>query len=330
MTVLVTGGAGYIGSHMVHALLDRGEPAVALDNLATGRRAAVPAEARLFTGDAGDVGLVSALLDAYDVDAVAHFAASTLVPESVADPLAYYRNNAAATCSLLQAAVARGVPHVILSSTCAVYGNPDRNPVDEAAPTAPTSPYGASKLAAEMMLRDAAAAHGLRYVILRYFNVAGADPQLRTGEWSAHATHLIKVGAQAALGLRPFLEIYGDDYPTPDGTCIRDYIHVQDLVQAHLAALDHLRAGGPSLTLNCGYGRGYSVREVVEALKRVSGVDFAVRRAARRPGDPAAVIAAAGRIREVLGWTPARDDLDLIVADALAWERKLLAQSSEA
>ena len=323
MTILVTGGAGYIGSHMVHALVDAGERVVVLDNLSTGTPAALPAGIRLFVGNTGDAGLVKSIMRAYGVDAVIHFAASIVVPESVRDPLGYYRNNTANTHSLLQAAVEAGVSRFIFSSTAAVYGNPGNAPVTEEAPPQPMSPYGASKLMSEWMLRDAGAAHDLRYVVLRYFNVAGADPMERTGQSTPGATHLIKVAVQTALGLRPHIDVYGTDYPTHDGTCVRDYIHVSDLVGAHSAALEHLRAGGVSATLNCGYGRGYSVLDVIAAVKRVSGEDFPVRYAGRRDGDPASIVAAADRARDMLRWKPRLDDLDTIVAHALRWERRL-------
>jgi UDP-glucose 4-epimerase len=323
MTILVTGGAGYIGSHMVHALADAGEPVVVLDNLSTGFRAALPPNVPLVVGDTGDEALTAALMRKHGVGAIIHFAASIVVPDSVRDPLGYYRNNTANARTLLAAAVGAGVKHFIFSSTAAVYGNPVQTPVDENATPAPMSPYGASKLMTEMMLRDVAAAHGLRYVVLRYFNVAGADPQGRTGQSTPGATHLIKVAVQAALGKRANLQVFGTDYPTADGTCIRDYIHVTDLVRAHASALAHLRQGGDNETLNCGYGRGYSVLNVIEAVKRISGRNFTVEYAPRRPGDPAAIVAGARRIRDLFGWTPAYEDLDTIVAHALAWERSL-------
>jgi len=323
MTVLVTGGAGYIGSHMVHELVDAGEQVAVLDNLSTGFRWAVPAPVPLIVGETGDQALVTRILREHRVDAIIHFAASIVVPDSVRDPLGYYRNNTANSRALIECAVNGGVRHFIFSSTAAVYGNPAKIPVQEDAPTLPISPYGWSKLMSEVMLRDAGSAHGLRYAILRYFNVAGADPQCRTGQSSAAATHLIKVAVETVLGLREKLEVFGDDYPTPDGTCVRDYIHVSDLVRAHSDALRRLRADAPSMTLNCGYGHGFSVLEVVEAVKRVSGVDFKVEMAPRRPGDAARIVADATRAGDALGWKPRFDDLDTIVAHALAWERKL-------
>jgi len=319
----VTGGGGYIGSHMVHALVDAGEPIVVVDNLTTGFRSALPESATLVIGDVGDQALLTSVIKTRAVTEIIHFAASIVVPDSVRDPLGYYRNNTINTRALLEVAVATGVPRFIFSSTAAVYGNPQRVPVGEEAAVAPMSPYGNSKLMSEMMLKDAAAAHGLNYVILRYFNVAGADPKLRTGQATVGATHLIKVAVETALGLRPRIEVFGTDYDTPDGTCVRDYIHVSDLVRAHFDALAHLRRGGASDTFNCGYGHGYSVLDVIDAVKRASGRDFAVRLSARRPGDPASIVADATRIRTQLRWMPQFDDLDQIVAHALAWERKL-------
>jgi len=326
MKVLVTGGAGYIGSHMVYALLDAGERVVALDNLATGFDWAVAQDASLIIGDVGDQPLVTALITEHRIDAIIHFAASVVVPDSVRDPLGYYLNNAVKSRALIEAAVKGAVRHFIFSSTAAVYGNPERVPAREDDATVPTSPYGSSKLMTEIMLRDAGSTHGLPHVILRYFNVAGADPLGRTGQSSKEATHLIKVVTQAALGLRAKVDVFGADYPTPDGTCIRDYIHVCDLVQAHCDALAYLRAGGGSITLNCGYGRGFSVLEVIETVKRISGVDFKVEFAPRRAGDPACIVAASERARSVLKWQPHFDDLGTIVCHALAWERKLLSR----
>jgi UDP-glucose 4-epimerase len=327
MTVLVTGGAGYIGSHMVHALVDAGERVVVLDNLTTGFDWAVAKGVPLVTGETGDQPRVAALLAEHQVDAIIHFAASIVVPDSVADPLGYYRNNTVNSRALIETAVKGGVRHFIFSSTAAVYGNPERVPVREDDPTIPMSPYGSSKLMTEIMLRDAGVAHDLRHVILRYFNVAGADPLGRTGQSTKGATHLIKVAVETALGMRPQMNVFGTDYPTPDGTCLRDYIHVSDLVRAHLDALTYLRAGGASLTLNCGYGRGFSVLEVIETVKRVSGVDFKVEIAERRAGDPAQIVAAADRARAVLKWQPQLDDLATIVTHALAWEKKLAGRN---
>src|SRR5262245_14993931 len=329
MTVLVTGGAGYIGRHMVHALVDAGERVVVLDNLASGFDWAVAQGASLVIGDVGDQPHVAALIAEHRVDAIIHFAASVVVPDSVRDPLGYYRNNTVNSRALIESAVKGHVNHFIFSSTAAVYGNPTRVPVREDDPTGPTSPYGSSKLMTEIMLRDASTAHGLRHVILRYFNVAGADPLGRSGQSARAATHLIKVALETALGLRPKMDIFGTDYPTPDGTCIRDYIHVSDLVAAHSDALAYLRGGGASTTLNCGYGRGFSVLDVIETVKRVSGVDFKVEFAARRAGDPAHLVAACDRIRSTLKWQPRFDNLQIIVAHALEWERKLQSLAAD-
>src|SRR6516164_9187457 len=276
MSILVTGGAGYIGSHMVHALADGGESVVVLDNLSTGFKWAMPAGVELAVGETGDQALVSRLIAEHGISAIIHFAASIVVPDSVADPLGYYRNNTVNSRALIECAVKGGVKQFVFSSTAAVYGNPTKVPIGEDDAVAPMSPYGSSKLMTEIMLRDAGIAHGLDYVILRYFNVAGADPKLRTGQSTKGATHLIKVAVETALGLRPMMEVFGTDYETPDGTCVRDYIHVCDLVRAHADALRHLRSGRPSLTLNCGYGRGFSVLEVIDTVKRVAGIDFKV------------------------------------------------------
>jgi UDP-glucose 4-epimerase len=329
MTVLITGGAGYIGSHMVHELADAGERVVVLDNLSTGFDWAVAKGVPLFVGETGDQALVARIIRDHGVDAVIHFAASIVVPDSVRDPLGYYRNNTANSRALIECAVNGGVRRFIFSSTAAVYGNPVEVPVKEDAPTLPISPYGWSKLMTEIMLRDAGSAHGLNHVILRYFNVAGADPQGRTGQSTKAATHLIKVAVEAVLGLRSKLDVFGNDYPTPDGTCIRDYIHVSDLARAHADALAYLRSGAASLTLNCGYGHGFSVLDVIEAVKCASGVDFKVDIGPRRAGDPARIVADSERARKELGWRPRFDDLATIVDHALAWERKLQARRAD-
>ncbi|MEL6373828.1 MAG: UDP-glucose 4-epimerase GalE [Pseudomonadota bacterium] len=324
MSVLVTGGAGYIGSHMVLELVDAGEHVVVIDNLSTGVRSAVPARVPFIVGDIGDTGLLARTLHEHAITAVIHFAGSVVVPDSVADPLAYYDNNTVKSRGLIAACVEAGVPHFIFSSTAAVYGTPDQVPVEERAPLRPINPYGTSKLMTELMLADAARAHeAFSYVALRYFNVAGADPQGRAGQSTPNATHLIKVAAETALGQRAHLKVFGTDYPTTDGTCVRDYIQVSDLVNAHMKALAHLRAGGGSDVFNCGYARGYSVLDVIEAVKRVSGRPFDVQMAPRRPGDPATIVAANAKIRETLGWMPAHDDLDQIVAQALGWQERL-------
>jgi UDP-glucose 4-epimerase len=323
MTILVTGGAGYIGSHMVHELVDAGEPVVVLDNLSTGFRSLIPNSVPFVAGSTGDRDLVAKTLRQHGVTAIIHFAASIVVPDSVRDPLGYYRNNTMNTCALLEVAIEANIKQFIFSSTAAVYGNAEQVPVREDAPTVPISPYGSSKLMSEIMLHDAGRAHDLRFVILRYFNVAGADPNLRTGQSTPGATHLIKVASEAALGRRPKVEVYGTDYPTPDGTCVRDYIHVSDLARAHSAALGYLRRGGASATFNCGYGRGASVLEVLDAVRRASGREFPVEVAGGRPGDPASLVADVTRIRSMLKWRPQYDDLDAIVIHALAWEQQL-------
>lgn len=328
MTVLVTGGAGYIGSHTVLALAEAGENVVVIDDLSTGFSTSLPQGVPLFVGNAGDEAMVENIIATHGVDAIIHFAGSVVVPESMRDPLAYYRNNTMTTRNLLSAAVKCNVSRFIFSSTAAVYGNPDQVPVPEHAPTRPLSPYGCSKLMSEIMLHDAAVAYGLNYVVLRYFNVAGADPQARIGLSTLGATHLLKIAVEVATGQRAKIDIYGTDYPTPDGSCIRDFIHVSDLADAHRAALSYLRQGGGSTTLNCGYGRGYSVLETIDAMRRVSGRNLAVQTAPRRPGDIMTMVADTGRIRTELNWTPLYDDLDTIAAHALAWEERLVRDRS--
>jgi len=330
MSVLVTGGAGYIGSHMVLELLDAGEDVVVIDNLSTGFTWAVAKPAQLVVGDVADDDLVRAVIRKHNVSGIIHFAGSIVVPESVADPLGYYLNNTVKSRSLIESAVKTGVKNFIFSSTAAVYGNPQENPVSEAAQPAPMSPYGSSKLMTEIMLRDASFAHDFRAVALRYFNVAGADPKGRSGQSTPRATHLIKVACETALGKRAGMEVFGTDYPTADGTCIRDYIHVKDLARAHMSALAYLRKGGATDIFNCGYSKGYSVFDVIAAVKRASNVDFPVKLSPRRPGDPVAIVAASAKIRETLGWRPEHDDLDKIVAQALAWEKQLDKRLSEA
>lgn len=321
-SVLVTGGAGYIGSHTVQQLVERGERVVVIDNLSTGFREAVLG-ASFVEGNVGDIDLVSRVLEAHRVDAVLHFAAHTVVPESVSDPLKYYGNNTGNTRNLLACCAAAGIDKFIFSSTAAVYGTTEAGVADEDTPTCPINPYGTSKLMSETMLRDWCATGAMRHVILRYFNVAGCDPLGRIGHSTPNATLLIKVACEHAVGKRASIAIYGTDYDTPDGTGVRDFIHVEDLAAAHLRALDHLRAGGESLTLNCGYGHGYSVREVVEAVARAAGHRLNVAELPRRPGDIPKLIARSDRLREVLGWRPSYDDLDVIVRTALSWEHRL-------
>lgn len=323
MSILVTGGAGYIGSHAVIDLINAGEDVVVLDNLSTGFDWAVQDAARFHVGDIADAHLVDRILRDHAVEAVIHFAGSVIVPESVSDPLKYYLNNTAKSRTLIERCVAGGVRHFIFSSTAAVYGMLEVSPANEDAALKPMSPYGRSKLMTEWMLQDVAAAHDMTYAALRYFNVAGADPEGRVGQSTANATHLIKVACQTALGQRPFIEVFGDDYPTADGTCIRDYIHVSDLAAAHTDALRYLRKGGESLVANCGYGHGFSVREVLRAVEKAAGHPFDIRHAPRRPGDPASIVSDPSRVKAVLGWQPAHDDLDEIVTHALAWEKRL-------
>jgi UDP-glucose 4-epimerase len=324
--ILVTGGAGYIGSHVVRQLGDAGERVVTLDDLSRGLRDAVT-HGELVVGDVGDAALVRRVLAEHDVGTVMHFAAYTIVPESVAQPLRYYRNNVCATRTLLECCAAAGIGEFVFSSSAAVYGIPPDGIAAEDSPTVPINPYGTSKLVAEWMLRDLSAASALRHVALRYFNVGGSDPGGRIGQSTPQATLLTKVAAEHAVGRRPHVSIYGTDYPTPDGTGVRDYIHVADLAAAHLAALRYLRAGGASVTLNCGYGRGASVREVLAAVERVAGRPLVIREEPRRAGDPPVLVARADRIREHLGWEPRHDRLEQLVADALRWERTLLARA---
>lgn len=324
MAVMVTGGAGYIGSHAVLALLDAGHEVVVVDNLVTGFDWAIDARATLVVADVCDDDVVRSTIREHSVDAIMHFAGSVVVPESVTNPLKYYRNNTVASRALIESAVAEGVARFIFSSTAATYGTPERIPIAESDPTIPINPYGMSKLMTEAMLRDVAAAHGLDYCCLRYFNVAGADPEGRSGQSTTGATHLIKVAAEAAAGQRNGVSIFGSDFDTADGTGVRDYIHVSDLAAAHLAALDLLVAKpGRSYTLNAGYGRGFSVNEVLDAVDRVTNRRIERRYEGRRVGDPASLVADNSAILATLDWRPARDDLDGIVRDALAWERRL-------
>lgn len=323
MSVLVTGGAGYIGAHMLLALEEAGETAIAIDDLSHGARWLVPSSARLYTGDVGDQALVGKILADHAIEDVIHFAGSTLVQESIDDPLRYYENNSAKTLALLRACVKGGVKRFIFSSTAAVYGRPNTSPVSESAPIYSITPYGAAMAMSERMLADIAAAHGIDYVTLRYFNVAGADPDLRAGQ-IGKPTHLVRVAAQIAVGARAEkLQIYGSDYPTPDGSAIRDYVHVSDLADAHLSALGRLRAGGGSITLNVGYGRGYSVLEVIDAFEAITGAPLPTEAAPRRPGDPPQLIADSAAIRAVLDWRPRFDEIDIIVRTAIEWEHKL-------
>lgn len=320
--ILVTGGAGYIGSHVVRQLGERGENVIVLDNLSTGRKEAV-LYGTLVVGDTGDRELVMKLLREHHIKSILHFAANTVVPESVERPLQYYRNNTVNVLNLLECCQATGVEHFIFSSTAAVYGTPDTLMVTEESPTRPESPYGLSKLMSEWLLRDYAATGAIRHVTLRYFNVAGADPEARIGQATPNATHLIKVAVEALCGKRANVSVFGTDYPTPDGTGVRDYIHVEDLAAAHLSALDYLRSGGKSVTLNCGYGHGYSVLEVLKTAEKVAGKPLAIRYAPRRPGDLAAIAADSSKLRQLLNWQPRFDNLDTIVSHALNWERKL-------
>ncbi len=322
MTVLVTGGAGYIGSHTVYALLDRGDDVVVLDDLSTGVKAQVGEKAVFVQGDVADAGLVQKIIVDHRVDSVIHFAGSIVVPDSVADPLGYYENNVVKSRALIEACVAGGVKQFIFSSTAAVYDSDASQPLGEGAGKKPISPYARSKLMTEWMLEDVSRAHPIRHTVLRYFNVAGADPKGRTGQSTPNATHLIKRAAQVVLGRVPHLDMFGTDYPTPDGTGVRDYIHVTDLAAAHLLALDALKAGAPSAIYNCGYGRGFSVREVIQGVERTIGRALPVKESPRRAGDPPMLVADPGRIKKELGWAPRHDDLDGIIASAIAWERR--------
>jgi len=321
-TVLVTGGAGYIGSHTVLQLVARGERVVVLDDLSTGFRQAVR-DVPLVIGNVGDRRLVDALLAEHKVDTIIHFAAHTIVPESVSNPLKYYGNNTCATRSLLEAASQAGVKHVIFSSTAAVYGIPSTGHASEDSPTAPINAYGTSKLMSEWMLRDLCSATAMRHVVLRYFNVAGSDPQGRIGQSTRAATLLVKVACEAAVGKRPYLSVFGTDFPTPDGTGVRDYIHVEDLATAHLNSLDYLRAGGKSLVANVGYGHGYSVREVLSSVEKIAGIKLDVREEPRRAGDPPSLVARCEKVRDLLKWQPKLDNIDTIVRTSLEWEKRL-------
>ena len=323
MNLLITGGAGYIGSHVARQLSEQGDSVTVFDNLSTGSREALLYSEKLIHADLADEKALTEAVSNGRFDAVLHFAASIVVPESVSDPLKYYSNNTANTLRLIKACVDYGIEKFIFSSTAAVYGMPSSGYADETAPPAPMNPYGASKLMSEQILRDTSLAHGLKYVVLRYFNVAGADPLLRMGQRTPNATHLIKVCCQAALGLRDRVEIFGVDYPTKDGTGVRDYIHVEDLASAHLAALSYLNDGGESSIFNVGYGEGSTVREVIEMVKKVSGVDFKVVESPRRPGDPAMLVASNEKIKNTGRWEPRYNNLEKITTDAWRWERKL-------
>jgi len=324
-TILVTGGAGYIGSHVVRQLGEAKEQVVTLDNLSTGFRKAVTA-GDFVTGDTGDAELLDKVFANHDIDTVMHFAAHTIVPESVADPLKYYGNNTASSRTLLEACAKNDVKHFVFSSTAAVYGIPPDGKASEATATKPINPYGTSKLMTEWMLRDLANAGGPKYVSLRYFNVAGCEPTGTIGQSTPNATLLVKVACEAAVGLRPCIKVFGTDYPTPDGTGLRDYIHVEDLATAHLNALDYLRDEGKPVTLNCGYGHGYSVREVLEAVEKANGEPLVIEEEPRRAGDPPILVAVADKVRHVLGWEPKFDDLDTIVRTSLEWEKKIAAK----
>ena len=328
-TVLVTGGAGYIGSHAVFALRDNGWNVVVLDDLSTGRAESLPEDVLLIKGDVSDIDCVDQVLCDHEVVGVMHFAGSIVVPESVANPLKYYKNNTAASRTLIERCVQAGIKAFVFSSTASVYGAPETLPVNEETTPAPDSPYGTSKLMTEWMLRDTAASNDFRYAALRYFNVAGADPDGRAGQCSENATHLIKVACETVVGKREGMSIFGDDYPTPDGTCVRDYIHVSDLATAHVLALNYLLKSEQNLVANCGYGHGYSVREVLAAVEELVGEPLSVQIAPRRAGDVSAVVADTSLVHERLDWQPRYDDLKTIISSALAWERKLWGSQGE-
>ena len=327
--VIITGGAGYIGSHAVLAFLEAEFRVVVVDDLSTGRRNSIPNDVQFIDGDVGDTKLVGQVIREHNIGAVVHFAGRTVVPESVSDPLKYYRNNTAASRNLIEACVANRVRHFIFSSTCSVYGQPEKVPITEDTPTVPINPYGSSKLMIEWILRDTAIAHDFHYAALRYFNVAGADPSGRTGQSTPDATHLIKIASQAAVGLRDVIEVFGEDYDTSDGTCIRDYVHVSDLAAVHVDALEQLTATNKNLVLNCGYGRGFSVREVLATVEKEAGFRLNIRGAPRRPGDSATLVADVSRIRGHLAWQPRYDDLGVIVRTAIDWERKLASEGGD-
>jgi UDP-glucose 4-epimerase len=328
MAVLVTGGAGYIGSHMVWQLLDNGEDVVVLDRLSTGFDWAVPMEAKLIVGDIGDAALVSKIIAKHNIESIIHFAALTVVPDSFADPIGYYENNTAKAMALIGAAVRGGVKNFIFSSTAAVYGTTGTDPVDENHSTLPVSPYGMSKLMTERVLADACQASGMKFTILRYFNVAGADPKGRTGQSTPAATHLIKAACEAATGKRPALNVFGTDYPSRDGTCERDFIHVSDLVDLHYRALSRLRDGQDSLLANAGYGTAYSVKDVIQSVERVTGKKLPAVYTERRGGDVMTVIAENARARHAFDWKPKYADLDVIIASSLAWEQALIKRNT--
>jgi UDP-glucose 4-epimerase len=322
-SILVTGGAGYIGSHMVLGLLEAGRDVVVVDDLSTGNKFLVPQDVPFVESKVGDRDCMSGVIRQFQCETVMHFAGSIIVEESSRDPAKYYHNNFGESLALIDACVAAGVKHFIFSSSAAVYGEPDTVPVPESAPLRPVNPYGVTKLMTEWALRDLTEMADMRYVALRYFNVAGADPKLRSGECAPVSSHLIKIAAEAAAGKRPSMSIFGEDYPTPDGTCIRDYVHVGDLAGAHLSALEYLERGEQSVTLNCGYGRGYSVREVLDVVNRVNDRPIEVKSDVRRPSDPPELVADAHRIRDLFGWHPQNDDIKLIVGSAIEWEKKL-------